>query len=127
MATMISDMVATVWKGGFWAMAGLAKRSNAISGSRAASPFMEGLLILLFGVRLERIRSGHEELLPVRQRKIPAVDAMQTILRKVSGDYDFRSDRQGILIESSPEHCVRSAGFDFPGLDLAVCSLHIDG
>src|SRR5437867_4386817 len=122
MATMISDIVATGWKGGAWAMAGLARRSNAIIRIMAPS---RGLLILFFRIRLKRIRGGHEELSPVRKRKIPPVDALQTVLREVACDDDLRSQRQRILIESSPKHCIRSAGFDFPGLYRTVGTLHI--
>src|SRR2546425_7844942 len=166
---MISDIVATGWKGGVCAMAGLARRSNARirimppscsnrprrpSWNACDSPVSvgavydrprcltsrswavidvidhpyrrmqpraeyesnRGLLILFFRVRFKRIRGRHEELSPVREGKIPAVEAPQAVFREIASDYDLRSQGQRILIESSPEHRIRSASFDFPGL-----------
>src|SRR6266699_5640114 len=75
-----------------------------------------GLLILFFRVRFKGIRGRHEELSPVQEGKIPAVEAPQAVFREIASDYDLRSQGQRILIESSPEHCIRSASFDFPGL-----------
>src|SRR3989442_8137876 len=86
-----------------------------------------GLLILFFRIRFKTIRGRHEDLSPDRKREIPAVHSPQTGLREIAGDYDLRSQWQRILIESSTEHGIRSAGFDFPGLYRTVSTFHIDG
>src|SRR5205814_8522612 len=130
MATMISDIVATGWKGGVCAMAGLARRSNAririyatlpgfcrdglrpptmfhfeiLGGHRPPLQDAEyesnrGLLILFLGVRFKGIRGRHEELSPVQEGKIPAVEAPQAVFREIASDDDLRSQGQRILIE----------------------------
>ena len=111
-------MVATGWKGASCA-SNTTHRAGAPQDVRIGDP--------TFQTSPERVRCGHEQLASVRERQVPAVDALQTVLCEIAGDDDLGSDRQRILIESSAEHCIRSARFDFPGGHRTVGILHIDG
>src|SRR5262245_38250614 len=104
MASIISATVATDLSGGACAMAGTARRRNAMM--RIIPPLrgVEGLFTVCgsdTAQRLERIepslsvfffkriRSRHEEFPPIRERQIPAVDAPHAVLREIARNDDL--------------------------------------
>src|SRR6058998_1075055 len=82
---------------------------------------------LLFILGIIRVGPTQEQSSPIGKRDRTAIRSILSVLGLVAMDHELCPNRQRISVEASPEHGIRSTGFDLPRFDSTVLGFHFEG